>query len=427
MRVRRVLTSAVLAVALLSPAVACAGPGGVEVVGRRRLDARLLELTLRTRALAEPTRVRVLLPRGYARSTRRYPVLYLLHGAADDYRSWTRSGDVERLTDGLGLIVVMPDTGRFGGYTNWFNDGRGGRPAWETYHVGELVPFVDRRFRTVAARRGRAVAGLSMGGFGAMSYAARHPDLFAAAASFSGVVDSRHPGYVGITPPAVFGLLSAEEIRWRGHDPLDLAANLRGLRLVARTGNGRPGGPFGGGDGVERVVHAMNVRFHARLRRLGIPHVWDDYGAGGHTWAYWRRDLRRTLPILMRTFAHPAPAPRRVSYRSIEPEYSVFGWRVAIARPALEFSALERADRRGFVVRGSGRATVTTPAVFRPRARMSAEIASARGTLRRALRTGADGRITLRLTLGPGNPRQEYRAGSDPRVFGVAVHLRPAP
>src|SRR3954454_1424072 len=185
--------AAVLAAAAAVPGtVAAAAPAAppAAVVATQRLDPRLLELTIRTPALAAPTKVRVLLPDGYAASPRRrYPVLYLLHGAGDDAGAWTRSGDAERLTAGRPLIVVMPDGGRGGWYTNWYRDGGGGRPAWETYHVDQLIALVDRCFRTIAARHGRAIAGLSMGGFGALSYAARHPDLFAAAASFSGGVD----------------------------------------------------------------------------------------------------------------------------------------------------------------------------------------------------------------------------------------------
>jgi S-formylglutathione hydrolase FrmB len=421
----RCLTVAALAAALLVPTAACARPDGLRLLGERRLDARLVELTLRTSAVGAPTRVRVLLPRGYRGSTRRYPVLYLLHGAADDYTSWTRSGDAERLTAGLGLIVVMPDTGPIGGYTDWFNGGRGGAPRWETYHPRQLLPFVDARFRTVARRGGRAIAGLSMGGFGAMSYAAGHPDHFAAAASFSGAVDSAHPGYVAISPVTVFGPFSSQEVRWRGHNPVDLAPNLRGLRLVVRTGNGRPGGPFGGGDGIEQVVHAMGMRFHARLRRLGIAHVWDDYGPGGHLWPYWRRDLRRTLPILMRTFARPPAAPRSVSFRAVEPAYGVFGWRVALTRPALEFSALATADRRGFVLRGSGRATVRTPGLFRPSSMVEATVTSRRGAHSRTLSADSSGSLTLNLTLGPGNRSQQYRPRARTRVFTVRVRLAP--
>src|SRR4051794_41847690 len=106
----------------------------------------------------------------------------------------------------------MPDAGPAAPYTDWHRRGVPVRPRWEDYHVGELVPWVDARFRTVAGRRGRAIAGLSMGGLGALSYAARHPRTFVAAASFSGALEigsdaaggppgPPHPPRGGAPPP----------------------------------------------------------------------------------------------------------------------------------------------------------------------------------------------------------------------------------
>jgi diacylglycerol O-acyltransferase / trehalose O-mycolyltransferase len=285
-------------------------PGGtaITVVRRARLDARLQDWTLRTPALDGVTRVRILLPVGYRRDPRRrYPVLYLLHGADSDYRSWTRYGDTEAIAAHAPMIVVMPDGGTMGWYTDWYERERPVRPEWETYHVGELVPWVDAHFRTIAARRGRAIAGLSMGGYGALSYAARHPGTFLAAASFSGALE--------IGSEEAWGPRSENAARWRAHLPISLAGRLRSLALlVVRTGNGEPG-PLDkratrSGCGVcrlERFLHAANVRLHERLRRLGIPHVWDDYGPGTHAWPYWRRDLRETLPEMIRVLA---PATR---------------------------------------------------------------------------------------------------------------------
>ena len=277
------------------------GAGAISIVRRKRLDARLEEWTLRTPALARPTRVRVLLPAGYGRDPRRrYPVLYLLHGADSDETAWTRYGGAEAITARAPLIVVMPDGGREGWYTDWYEGSRPVRPQWETYHVGELVPWVDTHFRTIAARRGRAIAGLSMGGYGALTYAARHPDLYAAAASFSGALE--------IGSEAALGPRAENAARWRAHLPISLASRLRTLYPdELRTGTGRPG-PLdrprppraGGACDVERFLHPANVRMHERLARLGIRHVWDDYGPGTHDWPYWRRDLRRTLPGLMR-------------------------------------------------------------------------------------------------------------------------------
>jgi len=401
----RLTLATVLALLLLATT---ANAAGLRLTGDRRLDARLHELTLHTTAVpGGATHVRVLLPAGYARSHRRYPVLYLLHGALDDDTAWTEKGDAEALTAGLPLIVVMPDSGTGGGYTEWF----GGGPRWERYHVDELIPFVDRRYRTVARRGGRAVAGLSMGGFGAMSYAARHPDTFAFAAAFSGAVDTNDPVDVAITGDTPFGPRATQEIRWRAHNPWDLAANLRGLRLVLRTGDGATTG-----DAVETVVHRMNVSFHDRLDALGIASTWDDYGPGTHTWPYWQRDLRETLPQIMATFAHPPAPPRRVTFRAVEPTYRAYGWRVRVRRPALEWSELSGASRRGFTLRGSGTASVTTPRFFAPHARVRAG-----GVVRRA---DARGRLHVPVTLGPGNPQQALTPGATTRAFRRSVALR---
>jgi S-formylglutathione hydrolase FrmB len=282
-----------------------AGARAITVVGRQRLGARLEDWTLRTPALRDPTRVRVLLPTGYAANAgHRYPVLYLLHGADSDYRSWTRYGDAQAITAHAAMIVVMPDGGADGWYTDWYGGARSVQPRWETYHVGELVPWVDATYRTIAARRGRAIAGLSMGGYGALSYAARHPGTFAAVASFSGALE--------VGSADAWGERSANEARWRAHLPIPLAARLRSLALVElRTGDGRPGPldrratkPGCPACALEGYLHAGNVRLHARLRALGIGHVWDDYGPGTHDWPYWRRDLRETLPGLARVLAH---------------------------------------------------------------------------------------------------------------------------
>jgi S-formylglutathione hydrolase FrmB len=420
----------VLALAALTAGPAHAAARDIELVDSEQLTPRLSELTLRTPALEDDTHVRVLLPEGYdAAAARRYPVLYLLHGCCDDYRSWSDKGHAEQVVGAQPLIVVMPDGGQAGFYSNWHNGGAGGPPRWESYHVRQLVPWIDAHYRTVAARRGRAITGLSMGGFGAMKYAARHPGMFVAAASFSGAVDSNTNGGTAVITGAptldgrpngsVFGPRASEEVRWRGHNPTDLAENLRGLDLTVRTGNGQPGGEFGGGpDPIESGVHEMSVNFHARLDALAIPHVWEDYGPGAHQWPYWERDLAVTLPTLMDAFARRPRPPARFSFAAIEPRYSVYGWRVRIKRPALEFSRFERTGRRGFALSGSGRATVVTPPRFRPRARYRVK--------RRIVRASRRGRLRIRLRLGQGNEQQQYTAGAETKVFRVGVRIRRA-
>jgi S-formylglutathione hydrolase FrmB len=288
---------------------------GLTVTATQALSARDTEYTVTSPAMGGTTHLRVLLPAGYAAEPqRRYPVLLLLHGWCDDYRSWVDKGSAEALTAPYPLIVVMPDGGSGGWYSDPYNAGAFGPPRYETYTFNELLPWVDATFRTIAGREGRAVAGLSMGGFGALSYAARHPDAFVAAGSFSGVVDApgfAQHGFANLIPNAVWGPLATELPRWQAHNPLDLAAQLAPLRdLELRYGNGQPG-PLDtrtGTDTLEAEVHRENVALDAKLTTLGIPHVLDDYGPGVHDWPYWARDLQRFLPDAMAVLATGAGA-----------------------------------------------------------------------------------------------------------------------
>jgi S-formylglutathione hydrolase FrmB len=414
--IRRCRLLAALA-GVIALAVVCAPAlaNPLRLISITRLDSRLEQYAFSTPAVAGVTDVRVLLPTGYTQHPRQhYPVLYLLHGAVDDYTSWTAQGDAEQLTARDPVIVVMPDSGPSGGYANWYNGGAGGPPEWETYHIDQLIPWIDGHLRTRPSRSERAIAGLSMGGFGAMSYAARHPDLFAAAASFSGAVDTNNVLDIAVTGNSVFGPRATEQIRWRAHNPWDLAGNLRGLSLTIRTGNGQPGGPLGNGafgpslDIVEVAVHQMSVSFRNRLVELGIPSIWDDYGPGSHAWPYWERDLRQTLPSFMSVFSHPRPAPSSFSFTAAEPGYSVYGWSAGLHRRALEFSTLRVSGRSGFALTGSGTATVTTPRLYRPDERMRVTTRDASGQRRRDLTVDRRGRLTVRLDLGPSNAVQEY-------------------
>jgi S-formylglutathione hydrolase FrmB len=418
--VKRVVMASALALALV---LAAAGAASAQLVllSKQQLNSRLWQLSFRTQYLASATGVRILLPSGYAQHPqRRYPVLYLLHGSFDSYQGWTTEGNAEHATAPYRLIVVMPDAGIVGNYTNWYNDGAFGQPEWESYHIDQLLPWIDANYRTIGSRSGRAVAGLSMGGGGAMKYAAEYPNLFDAAASFSGAVDTNNGVVWQVTqasgvfdgdrePGAIFGLHETEDVRWRNNNPWDLAQNLSGLKLWLYTGNGDAGGPDGNGaDIVEANVHEESLSLHQRLDALGIPHVWDDYGPGAHQWYYWDRDLVLLLPQLMKVFAHPPAPPSPFSYTRADPSYSVYGWTVGIKRPAMEFSSLDDAGVHGFTLRGSGVGTVTTAPIFRPRAKVKATLASGSGVTVDRLVADRSGRVTVVVPLGPGNPYQQY-------------------
>jgi len=271
------------------------------VLSVNKITDRVRDLVMDSPSVGTVT-VRLLLPAGFQTAPhRRWPVLYLLHGAndPDTYQCWTRSTDVIALTAGPPLLIVMPEGGPQGYYSDWFKHGREGPPAWETFHLVELRDVLHRDWRTSEQR---AVAGLSMGGLGAMLYAAHWPHLFRAAASFSGILDTA----TWQPPPQVWGDRSHHTDIWRRHNPLDRAADLRGISLFVSYGNRNPGPLDTGGTPAEearqteRQLSPGNTAFVHRLRDLGIPATVDAYGPGTHSWPYWQRELHRALPEIMK-------------------------------------------------------------------------------------------------------------------------------
>lgn len=140
--------------------------------------------------VVRPFTVRIHLPPDYSESAAPYESLYLLHGGGDSYDSYTVKGDIVSILENGGdpypVIAIMPA----GGMTGWYSDWPGRTdgffaPQWETFHVDQLIPWVDANFNTVRSREGRAVAGISMGGFGALKYAAGHPGVFGTVGALS--------------------------------------------------------------------------------------------------------------------------------------------------------------------------------------------------------------------------------------------------
>lgn len=137
-------------------------------------------------------RVRILVPPNYDPDrTTPYDVLYLLHGGAANHANWTDGAHIEDVlpTTNFTGLVVMPEGGGTGYYADWAGPSDGGyRPQWETFHIDQLLGWVDANFNTGDHPR-RLIAGVSMGGWGAAKYAGQHPDKFVAAAAISGGYD----------------------------------------------------------------------------------------------------------------------------------------------------------------------------------------------------------------------------------------------
>ena len=404
--------------------VAFADAGGLHVETVTRISSRQYNVSVSTEALGRAVDVRILLPDDYETSSLALPVLYLFHGTSGRASDWVKTGDAENATAGLPLIVVMPDAGFDGNgggwFTNWVDTNTPLGPSeWETFHVDELIAWVDANLRTVKTRAGRAVAGLSQGGFGSMTYAARHPDRFVSAASFSGapdidynptiaagataVIEATAVGLDRVEPDAMFGSRATNEINWQGHDPADLVTNLKNVDLWLYTATGAPGpydsgAPNPGASGIELATHESTMGFVQRAQEQGVAFHLDDHTYGTHTWPYWARDLRDYLPRVLATFADPPPDPAVVSYESIDREWTQWDWSVSLQRSATQqFSALTDATPSGFTLHGSGVATVTTPPFYPPGA--LATVTMSQGNQSTAT-ADTSGRLHLTVPLG---------------------------
>ena len=177
----------------------------------------------------------------------------------------------------------MPDAnadGIEGWYSDWYNCGDGGQPAWETFHLTELRQLLERNWQ---ASDERVIAGLSMGGYGAITYAARHPDLFKAAASYSGVLDITD--FSQPSDIARWGGPATNAANWDEHDPIKLVPSLRAVPLYIAYGNGEPGPLDPAGtqqDDLEAWIGQGSDLFVAALEEAGIPATVNAYGPGTH-------------------------------------------------------------------------------------------------------------------------------------------------
>jgi S-formylglutathione hydrolase FrmB len=298
------------------PTVVPDGPGSV------------VEASFASAALGVDKRYLVYLPAGYDTLTsRRYPVVYMLHGLGGDETSWIEHGKLADAAAAMKLqaIVVMPD-GDASFYAKSVTPADHAQcltkkptfspeadPAtycvkhanYEDYIVRDLVAHVDATYRTIATRDARGIGGLSMGGFGALMLAMRHPDVFASAASHSGVdallYAGPHPYVAGkavmtedvkswgkeVEPiGGLFrGIFGPDAANWQAHDPATLAASLNNGALALYLDCGTE-------DGF--LLHDGAQYLHDVLTARGVEHEWY-LGPGAHDFQFWAQRIDDSL------------------------------------------------------------------------------------------------------------------------------------
>ena len=246
-----------------------------------------------------------LLPAGYAESNKRYPVLYLLHGLFGRYDDWVTRTNLAEYAADYDLIIITPE-----GHDSWYTDGSGAPSAkYESYVVRELVSDVDTRFRTIKDRRARGIAGLSMGGYGALKFGLKYPDQFTFAASLSGALDPAvrsedHPGFIwDILRPSiniVFGPVGSQTRKT--NDLHQIARSLSASQVSSL--------PYLYLDcGLEDGFLTTNRELADILLTKKIPHQYRQL-PGGHSWAYWDQQVKEVLRLYSDLMASKKPSSR---------------------------------------------------------------------------------------------------------------------
>jgi putative tributyrin esterase len=233
----------------------------------------------------------VILPRDYRTTTTRYPVLYLLHGHAGHYTDWPTRTNIADYAAAYRMIVVMPE-----GNNSWYVNGAAGtNDKYESYVLQELMPDVDKRFRTIQSRYGRAIAGLSMGGYGAIKFGLKYPATFAFAASMSGAFGvtrytQNEIGGANWEPFLnTFGPVDSETRK--ANDVFEITRALTPARVASL-----PYFYFDCGTEDSAQHFKPNRELSELFLEKKIPHEYREL-PGNHSWSYWDQQVQVVLRI----------------------------------------------------------------------------------------------------------------------------------
>lgn len=240
-------------------------------------------------SMHKQTKCVVITPESYTDSPRKFPVLYLLHGYGGDYTSWLKlDPDLAATSDRLAMIIVCPD----GGYRSWYIDSPvDSTMKYETYIVGEIVPFIDSVYHTMPDKKHRAITGLSMGGHGGLFLGFRHTDLFGAAGSTSGGLDIRQFTSSWELKEKILGDTICCKQNWEDYTVINVLDELplNALEIIIDCG-------------TEDFFIDVNRSMHQKMLSLGVAHDYIER-PGKHDSSYWRNSIEYQLLFFSRFFA----------------------------------------------------------------------------------------------------------------------------
>jgi S-formylglutathione hydrolase FrmB len=261
--------------------------------------------TIKSSILGKEVRYTVYLPADYDFSQRSYPIVYLLHGFSDDNTGWLQFGEINRYADKAiedgtipPMIIVTPNAD-----SSWYINSMDGKEKYEDFFVKEFIPTVEKSFRVKSQRRFRGIAGLSMGGYGALIYALKYPDLFAAASALSSAVfpddeitSMNDTYYDNVLGRALgMGLKGKDRLNthWYENSVLKIvetkpADELKKVRYWIDCGD-------------DDFLTKGNCLLHIALTEKKVPHEFR-VRDGSHSWTYWRTGITDALQFIGTSF-----------------------------------------------------------------------------------------------------------------------------
>ncbi|MFZ9187518.1 MAG: alpha/beta hydrolase [Algoriphagus sp.] len=252
-------------------------------------QAKVDTISVYSASMKKSLKAAITLPSSYANGKSQYPVVYLLHGGSGAFSDWhqkvTEKELVNRMAEEHDLIIVTPGVGPASYY---YDSPLLDSVRYETYMTQELIPFIDQQYRTLAKKESRAITGLSMGGHGAITLAAKHPALFVAAGSMSGVLNIdtdlwkvgedfrnlRKKGQI-----EMLGAISYQAPQFNPYTAVGLVDQLKNqkIHLIIDCG-------------VDDFLIETNRQMHSLLIEKKINHEYIER-PGAHTWPYWTEAL----------------------------------------------------------------------------------------------------------------------------------------
>jgi len=273
----------------------------IVVLGFAQTGKVMESLKFESKLVGYPVEYTIYLPADYETSNRSYPVLYLLHGYSDDETGWIQFGEANMIADkGVAngdyppCIIVMPD-----GKVSWYVNSFDGKDPWEDMFVKEFIPFIEEEYRIRPQKEIRAIAGLSMGGNGALLLSMRNPDLFSSCVAMSAGTFTDEEILANDTYDRYFGNIYGPKTKdavnehWKVYSPLHLLDSVNKEKLKSIR--------FYIDCGDDDFLYKGNSALHVKMRDLEIPHEFR-VRQGGHEWGYWRTGLYDGLKFISEGF-----------------------------------------------------------------------------------------------------------------------------